>query len=96
MRLHRPLPGEKEDRPSERGGRGLFQFPREVVEEEFVLQGFDGGVFGDVDEFDLHHAGPVAELLDGDVVAEDGVVCAARRDPALNAGGEVGHGAPCL
>ena len=38
MRLHRPLPGEKEDRPSERGGRGLFQFPREVVEEEFVLQ----------------------------------------------------------
>ena len=53
MRLHRPLPGEKEGRPSERGGRGLFQFPREVVEEEFVLQRLDGGVFGDVDEFDL-------------------------------------------
>ena len=61
----------------------LFQLPREVVQEQFLLQPLDRGVLRDVDEFNFHHSCPVTQLLGSHVVGKDGVMCAARGDPAL-------------
>ena len=74
--------------------RASLQLPREVIEEQLVLQAIDRGVLRDVDELDFHHPRPVAQLLGGHVVGKDGVMCAACGDPAFHARGEAGHGSP--